>query len=243
MHKGKIMNIINKKNVLFFSLTTLMINGCVAKNELEVQSQNIQQVVNSQTIIKTKVPIKSSWGRVSSGKSKKEDCIDCYAVPFNHPKSVSNLNNSFGKSSNKLNVSSYPRVANNNKVKMLKHYGNYGYEETASDTTVKTAMSKASINQRSVPALLSTNSSQGSFRQRSLGHVAIQVGAFRKYNGAKVFAGNYNALSDRYNVSIKTEKKNSQPLYKVRIEGFNNKSEAKKFMYSYGISDGFLVRK
>lgn len=70
----------------------------------------------------------------------------------------------------------------------------------------------------------------------------IQVGAFRKYAGAKVYAKKYDLLSNRYSVGIKKNVEEAIPLYRVRIEGFANKSEAKEFISKYGITEAFLVR-
>jgi cell division septation protein DedD len=72
---------------------------------------------------------------------------------------------------------------------------------------------------------------------------AIQVGAFRQYAGAKQYAKKYDLLSNKYNVEIRKNIEDARPLYRVRIEGFSNKSEAKKFITRYNLSGAFLVRK
>jgi|GEM_PF-6683501 len=73
--------------------------------------------------------------------------------------------------------------------------------------------------------------------------VAIQVGAFRRYAGAKVYARRYRLLNRRYKTVIKKGYKNSKPIYRVRILGFRNKQEARDFMYRYNLNDAFLVRR
>ncbi|CAA6804497.1 MAG: Unknown protein [uncultured Sulfurovum sp.] len=226
------MNIINKKNILFFSLTTLMINGCVAKNGLEVKSPELKTVETKRVLTKKVLP-KPSWGKVASVKAKKDDCVDCYAVPMDYSKPPLASNNTLNKAK---------------KAKNVGKFGKYAYTKKVSDTTVKTAMTRNVIkpkivNNKVTSALLSTNSAYGTLSSATMGSMAIQVGAFRKYKGAKIYANKYRALSDRYKVAIKKGTKNNKTIYRVRIEGFNTKSEAKNFMYSYGISDGFLVRK
>jgi rare lipoprotein A len=72
---------------------------------------------------------------------------------------------------------------------------------------------------------------------------AIQVGAFRRYAGAKIYAKRYGVLSHRYKTVIKKYIKDSRPLYRVRIEGFKNEKEAKRFMSRYSLNGAFLVRK
>jgi len=73
--------------------------------------------------------------------------------------------------------------------------------------------------------------------------VAIQVGAFRRYAGARVYAKRYGLLSRKYKTVIKKGYKDSKPIYRVRILGFRNKQEAREFMYRYNLNDAFLVRR
>ena len=72
---------------------------------------------------------------------------------------------------------------------------------------------------------------------------SIQVGAFRKYVGAKVYAKRYSLLTSKYNVDIKENVKDNKPIYRVQIEGFSNENEARKFMTRYGINGAFLVKR
>ena len=73
--------------------------------------------------------------------------------------------------------------------------------------------------------------------------VAIQVGAFRRYAGARVYARRYGLLSRRYKTVIQKGVKGARPIYRVRILGFRNKQEAREFMYKYNLNDAFLVRR
>jgi hypothetical protein len=70
---------------------------------------------------------------------------------------------------------------------------------------------------------------------------SIQVGAFRRYKGAKIYAKRYSLLSSRYKTVIKNGFKDNIPIYRVRIEGFSSKREAKKFMARYSLNSAFLV--
>lgn len=200
-----------------------MINGCVTKHKLKTKSPT--RVMLSSTQLQTK----TVWGKVSPltakrANTKKKDCIDCYATPMDYSKPPSAIK-TFAK------------------VKNTKHYGAYAYTETASDTSLKT-INYASSNKYIAPVVSTVNSSYGKYSTYSTStDTAIQVGAFRKYAGAKIYRRRYNALSNNYKVSIKRGTETNQPLYKVRIEGFKNKVEAEKFMYSYGIRDAFVVRR
>ena len=219
------MNIFNKKTILFFSISTLMFNGCVTKNELPVKSP-------TRVMISPKVlPAKVIWKKlkppslINKKDNKKDDCITCYATPTSYSKPPS-------------------ATKTFNAIKP-KRYGAYYYTETASDTTVKkNNYTSINTNRYSLPAVSIINSPYNSYSTYSTStNIAIQVGAFRKYSGAKIYLQRYNALSNNYNVTIKTSTKNHKPLYRVRIEGFNNKSEAKRFMNRYGIRNAFLVRR
>ena len=202
-----------------------MINGCVGKNELETKSAT--RFMPSSNLVQTKnVWKKFKTPIIKKKNTQKEDCIDCYATPVNYSKP--------------------PLVSSPfTKAIKIKSYGDYDYTETASDTTVKTnEYTSLSTNQYILPTVSTVNSSSGSYSTyENSNNIAIQVGAFRKYSGAKIYMKRYNALSSKYKVSIKTGTKNNQPLHRVRIESFKNNIEAKRFIYSYGIRDAFLVRK
>ncbi|MCK4442305.1 MAG: SPOR domain-containing protein [Sulfurovaceae bacterium] len=73
--------------------------------------------------------------------------------------------------------------------------------------------------------------------------ISIQVGAFRRYKGAKIYARRYSLLSNQYKTIIKKDMKNNKPIYRVRIEGFPNKHKAKFFISRYSLNGAFLVRR
>jgi len=72
---------------------------------------------------------------------------------------------------------------------------------------------------------------------------SIQVGAFRRYTGAKIYARRYGLLSHQYKTVIKKDMKDNKPLYRVRIEGFENEHKAKAFISRYSLNGAFLVRR
>ncbi len=160
---------------------------------------------------------KKIWMKVQSiDKEKREDCVDCYAS----------------------SLMDYSKPSIDKAIK-VKSYGAYDYIEKPSDTKSKRDSYRTSNKYVVAPSYV--NSAYG--RYNSTNNTAIQVGAFRKYSGAKLYMKRYNALSSRYRVTIKTGTKDSKPLHRVRIEGFKDREEAKKFIYSYGISDAFVVIK
>lgn len=209
------MNIFNKKTILFFSISTLIVTGSIAKNGFERE-------------LSPQVSTKTAWGKSNQlNTKKKNDCVNCYAT---------GLTKSFAKVKRSNSIK---------KAKKTKYYGTYAYTESAADTKIKTKKAKKVNHNRYVlPAISSISSSSGKYRTYSKNiDTAIQVGAFRRYEGAKIYKRRYNALSNKYNVSIKRASINHKPLYRVSIEGFKNRAKAKKFMNTYGIQNGFLVRR
>lgn len=220
------MNIFNKKIILFFSITSLMMNGCVAKNEFKTKSASRVLLTDNQFKVKNNHRKASSWN-TQKNTIKKEDCFDCYATPMKSSKPVLKSRNLLLKVMKKPVQPSFKET----KVINDKYFGKYKYKETASDTMIQ----PKSIT----PRVSYVNTSHGSYAT----NIAIQVGAFRVYNGAKIYKKRYNALSNKYKVSIRTSRKNNRPLHRVRIEGFKNRNEAKMFMNTYGLTNAFLVRK
>ena len=87
-----------------------------------------------------------------------------------------------------------------------------------------------------------TNSAYGDYLLEENNLISIQVGAFRTYSGAEHYKKKYTLLNSNYKVDIKTVQNEYEPLYRVRIEGFNDRFEAKEFMDRYGIRNAFLAR-
>jgi len=154
-------------------------------------------------------------------KSKKvDDCIDCYAsVPIRNRKIVS------VKKPSKVVVYPYKDSPKPSSVNIEK--STYEYDEDIRE------------NRYAVAEDIDSSPLIENFSEKT----AIQIGAFREYAGAKVYAKKYALLSSQYAVEIKENIKDDQPLYRVRIEGFSNEFEAKEFISRYGLTGAFLVRK
>ena len=74
--------------------------------------------------------------------------------------------------------------------------------------------------------------------------VSIQVGAFRKYSGAEIYKRRYSMLSNQYKAVIKNGLKDSKPIFRVQIEGFESELEANRFIseHKHSLGGAFLVR-
>lgn len=76
-----------------------------------------------------------------------------------------------------------------------------------------------------------------------LSNFGIQVGAFRRYQGAQIYKERYAALDKRYRPIIKRfENVDGAPLYRVWLMGFKSEQEARDFKVCYNLSDAFIVR-
>lgn len=162
----------------------------------------------------------SLWINVNS-KTDKKDCVDCYAnldIDNKTPKVVKNKKETV-----------YTFSDENNKPKTYSNNG-YIYKITESDTNPKALELKDKVYIEKRP-------------KADVKTVAIQVGAFRHYRGAKKYVKKYAILSSEYKVTIKTGAKNQKPLYRVQIEGFSSRSKAEEFKKKYGLVGAFLVMK
>lgn len=71
------------------------------------------------------------------------------------------------------------------------------------------------------------------------GIFAIQIGAFRKEEGAILFRDSH--IYDGYDTKIKKGELNGEPLFRVFVDGFKSEEEARDFIKSKNLN-GFLVR-
>jgi len=230
-------------------------------------------IVQPNTVQRNFVQQKKSWKRLKPLIRRKRDvnrvaCISCYATPLNYPKGSSVSKRSFSRVVKKPYKISYNKHASsfkysdpidyskppsalkntfkssysNNTMNSTKHYGSYAYREKRSDKIASIEnYGREKINSYSIPTFSGMHNSYSAFSNNS--GLSIQVGAFREYAGAKRYERRYSALSSKYRTTIKTERKENQPIYRVQIEGFKSDVEANEFMSNYGIEEAFLVRR
>ncbi len=75
-----------------------------------------------------------------------------------------------------------------------------------------------------------------------LTNFAVQVGAFRRKEGAKSYKEKFLAMiKPPLGVTVKEYDVEGSPLYRVLITGFDSEAEAKDFIAKNGI-DGFVIR-
>ncbi len=77
-----------------------------------------------------------------------------------------------------------------------------------------------------------------------LSDFGVQVGAFRRYEGAMIYKRKYEQMTDgRLRVIVKKfDDVDGAPLYRVWVMGFGSADEAMDFIKDHSITGGFLIR-
>ena len=76
-----------------------------------------------------------------------------------------------------------------------------------------------------------------------LSNFGVQVGAFRHYEGAKVYQRKYSTMYRRYNTIIRRfDDIDGAPLYRVWLMGFRSEEEARDFKAHNYLKGAFIVR-
>ena len=236
MQEGKIMkNKINNQLLVLTTLSAIAMNGCVSKT-VEVSETPSNKVETSKW--------KPAQGK-SLAKSKRDDCVDCYvAISKKTPLKIA-----FVKDSNTVYSYDYSKAPSEvypvNDRKYEGYENPYPVDDSYDEDNpylVDASYREDTNEYNDVYAKKNYVSSKTNVKDYSSKR-SIQVGAFRKYASAKVYAKRYSLLTSQYNVEIKENVKNNKPIYRVQIEGFSNQYEAKKFTARYGLNGAFLVRR
>jgi len=76
-----------------------------------------------------------------------------------------------------------------------------------------------------------------------LSNFGLQVGAFRRYEGAMTYVNMHKRMvTGKLRVIMKKFVVDGEPLYRVWIMGFGSDAEARDFMSDHSIKGGFLIR-
>lgn len=76
-----------------------------------------------------------------------------------------------------------------------------------------------------------------------LSNFGVQVGAFRRHEGAKTYQRKYSALYTRYNTIVRRfDDIDGSPLYRVWLMGFRSEEEARDFKDNNDLAGAFIVR-
>jgi rare lipoprotein A len=86
-------------------------------------------------------------------------------------------------------------------------------------------------------------SSQTKIQKIKLGNFGVQVGAFKRKEGAYIYQEKYSKLSSRYKPIVKVfDDYDGKPIYRVWVMGFGSENEARDFIEGHHIIGAFLVR-
>jgi rare lipoprotein A len=75
-----------------------------------------------------------------------------------------------------------------------------------------------------------------------LSNFAVQVGAFRRYEGAVIYRDRHQTMDASKRVTIKKFIVDATPLYRVWVTGFGSDGEAQDFINDHAVQGGFLIR-
>lgn len=76
----------------------------------------------------------------------------------------------------------------------------------------------------------------------TVGKYYVQVGAFRRYEGAKITKRKFEMILDsRYNVVIKEGTYLNEPINRVWVAGFRSEEEAKDFKSKNGLNSAMII--
>ena len=75
-----------------------------------------------------------------------------------------------------------------------------------------------------------------------LSNFGIQVGAFRRYEGAQTIKRQYSGMNARYTPIVKRFNVDGVPLYRVWLMGFGSEQEARDFKYNHNLAGAFTIR-
>ena len=93
------------------------------------------------------------------------------------------------------------------------------------------------------PAAIARQKREQTQQRIVLTNFGVQVGAFRRYEGAKIYQRKYSAMYRRYNTIIRRfDDIDGAPLYRVWLMGFSSEDEARDFKAHNHLEGAFIVR-
>ncbi len=75
-----------------------------------------------------------------------------------------------------------------------------------------------------------------------LGNFGVQVGAFKRFEGAEIYRKRYDNFEGRYHTEVRKFIVDGEPLYRVWLMGFESEEEARDFIKAWEIPGAFIIR-
>lgn len=85
------------------------------------------------------------------------------------------------------------------------------------------------------------NRSKTRVQSVSVSSYLVQIGAFRRESGAKIYASRYANTLGRYRAVVKRYMLDGYPIYRVYLSGFRSENEARDFIAKGMFSGAFIV--
>lgn len=70
----------------------------------------------------------------------------------------------------------------------------------------------------------------------------VQIGSFRRLEGARIYKERYDNFEGRYRTEIREFTLEGAPLYRVWMRGFKSEAEARDFIRAWNIPGAFIIR-
>ncbi len=78
---------------------------------------------------------------------------------------------------------------------------------------------------------------------KQLKNFYIQIGSFRKFQGAKLYQERFTKLGESHHAVIKTSYLDNKPIYRVLVDGFFSEDEARSYIKEHtAFKDAFIIR-
>ncbi len=86
------------------------------------------------------------------------------------------------------------------------------------------------------------NHNKSKVQSVTIGNYLVQIGAFRRKNGANRYAKRYTTVLSRYNSIIKRYMLDGYPIYRVYLSGFKSQGEARDFIAKGMFAGAFIIQ-
>ncbi len=77
----------------------------------------------------------------------------------------------------------------------------------------------------------------------TLDNFSVQIGSFRRYEGAKIYKKRYDNYNNTYHTAIVKGFYKGSPIYRVWLSGYKSENEARDFIKEGRFPGAFIVRK
>jgi len=107
----------------------------------------------------------------------------------------------------------------------------------------KTGTAPVKLTVLGFDSLIAAKAGAKGVRQKvTAGRFGVQVGAFRRREGAELYKKRYDGYKGRYRAVVRAYTVGGRPLYRVWLMGFRSEEEAKDFIQTRNIPGAYIIR-